>query len=104
MADFGLVDSLKAGGASAVLISLGAIAYKLIKAFCGHRVRSECCGHEGTVGVKVEPMRSQRRTPRNSIEQKQVSPKLSPSATAPVDIDVPKFTLEAPAPSTDSTS
>jgi len=49
-------DALKAGGASATIIAIAAVAYKLISAFCGHRVRSECCGHTGTVGVTTEEM------------------------------------------------
>lgn len=53
-------DALKAGGASAGLISILGIAIKLVQKFCGNRVRSECCGHEGTVGVAVEPMSPKR--------------------------------------------
>jgi hypothetical protein len=49
-------DALKAGGASATIIAIVAVAYKLVSAFCGHRVRSECCGHTGTVGVTTEEM------------------------------------------------
>jgi len=49
-------DALKAGGASATIIAIVAVVYKLVSAFCGHRVRSECCGHTGSVGVTTEEM------------------------------------------------
>ena len=49
-------DALKAGGASATIIAIVAIVYKVVSAVCGHRVRSECCGHIGTVGVITEEM------------------------------------------------
>ena len=48
--------ALEAGGVSATLIAILGIAYKVIQSFCGHRLRSECCGREATVGVNVEDM------------------------------------------------
>ena len=56
-------DALKAGGASAGMISILGIAIKLVQKFCGNRVRSECCGKEGTVGVAVEPMTPREQRP-----------------------------------------
>lgn len=50
------VDALKAGGASATILAIAAIGLKLLQTFCGHRIRSECCGHQGTVGVAMENM------------------------------------------------
>jgi hypothetical protein len=54
---------MKVGGASAGLITIVGIIAKVIQSFCGHRLRSECCGHEATVGVKVENMQSPQRKP-----------------------------------------
>lgn len=53
-------DALKAGGASAAIISILGIVVKVIQSFCGHRLRSECCGREATVGVGVEDMTPKR--------------------------------------------
>lgn len=47
-------DALKAGGASATILAIVGIGLKILQTFCGHRLRSECCGREGTVGVSVE--------------------------------------------------
>lgn len=47
-------DALKAGGASATIILIVGVAFKIIQLFCGHRLRSECCGRTATVGVSVE--------------------------------------------------
>jgi hypothetical protein len=47
-------DALKAGGASATLIMIVGIVIKVVQSFCGHRIRSECCGRSGTIGVSVE--------------------------------------------------
>lgn len=60
------VDALKAGGASATILAIVGIGIKLLQTFCGHRLRSECCGREGTVGMAVEEMTP--RGPRPSIE------------------------------------
>ena len=53
-------DALKAGGASATIMSIVAIAYKIVQSVCGHRLRSDCCGREGTIGIATEVM-----TPRS---------------------------------------
>lgn len=47
-------DALKAGGASATLIMVVGVLVKVIQSFCGHRIRSECCGRSGTIGVSIE--------------------------------------------------
>lgn len=47
-------DAMKAGGASATIIAIVGIAFKLIQSFCGRRVKSECCGYTGSAGVSVE--------------------------------------------------
>lgn len=47
-------DAMKAGGASASIIAIVGIGIKIVQSFCGHRIRSECCGHVGTAGVSVE--------------------------------------------------
>ena len=64
-------DALKAGGASATIIAIVGILYKVLNAFCGHRVRSECCGHTGSVGVITEEM-SPRPTATVQTEAKTV--------------------------------
>jgi hypothetical protein len=46
-------DALKAGGASATIISIFAIVYKVVANVCNHRVKSECCGKEGSVAISV---------------------------------------------------
>lgn len=72
-------DALKAGGASASLIAIVGIAIKLFQSFCGHRVRSECCGKEGSIGVVVDDM--PKREARGSVEVKiHPSPVISPAA------------------------
>ena len=58
-------SALKAGGASATMIAIVGIGIKLFQSFCGKRLRSECCGAEGTMGVSVEEI---PRGPRPSIE------------------------------------
>lgn len=63
-------DALKAGGASATIIAIVAIVYKITSAFCGHRIRSECCGHTGTVGVTTEQM-VQQKTQAEQKEEKE---------------------------------
>ena len=68
-------DALKAGGASATILAIAGIVLKLVQTFCGHRLRSECCGREGAVGVAVEQMTP--REPRPSIEVK-----VTPAASA----------------------
>ena len=67
------VDALKAGGASATILAIAGIGLKLIQTFCGHRLRSECCGREGTVGVAVEEMtpkgpQAKFQSPRPSLQ------------------------------------
>ena len=49
-------DALKAGGASATIIAILGIVVKIVQSFCGHRLRSECCGRTATIGVGVEDM------------------------------------------------
>lgn len=66
------IDALKAGGASATIIAILGIAVKVVKSFCGHRIRSECCNHEATVGVSVEEI---PRTERPSLTTVQVEVK-----------------------------
>lgn len=56
-------DALKAGGASATLILIVGIALKIVQSFCGHRIRSECCGRKATVGITVENMPPQQPSP-----------------------------------------
>lgn len=75
-------DALKAGGASATIITIVGIAVKLFQSFCGNRLRSECCGREGTVGVAVEQMTP--REPRPSIEVKVAEDKPVPRASITV--------------------
>lgn len=75
-------DALKAGGASATLIAIVGIGIKIIQSFCGNRLRSECCGKEGTVGVAVEQMSP--RVPRPSIELRVVEDKPAPNASITV--------------------
>lgn len=52
--DFTFSDAMKAGGASTVLIVAVGLAYKLIQMACNHRIKSDCCGRQGTIGVEVE--------------------------------------------------
>lgn len=59
-------SALKAGGVSASIITIIGIAVKLFQSFCGHRLRSECCGREASVGVSVEEI--PKRSPRPSVE------------------------------------
>jgi hypothetical protein len=93
-------DALKSGGVSASTIAILGIAYKIISKFCGHRLRSECCGREGTVGVSVEEI---PRAPRSSLEHTvavevapsaRPSPVLSPAATS---TSPPTLALGSPA-------
>jgi hypothetical protein len=49
-------DALKAGGASATMILIAGIAVKIIQMACNHRIKSECCGRKGTMGIGVEEM------------------------------------------------
>ena len=65
-------DALKAGGASATLIAIVGIVGKILHSVCGHRIRSECCGREGTVGVKVENMPSPEKRPSLTVPEKVV--------------------------------
>ena len=91
-------DALKAGGASATLIAIVGIAVKIFQSFCGHRLRSECCGREGTVGVSVEQISP--KAPRSSITPKPIADTFVP----PIDIDVPSMiTVKSPPPSRIST-
>jgi hypothetical protein len=64
------IDALKAGGASATIILIVGIAVKLIQMVCGHRLRSECCGHSATMGVALEdiyPPTPQSAAPRPAV-------------------------------------
>jgi hypothetical protein len=47
-------DAMKAGGASTIMIVAVGVTYKLIQMICNHRVRSDCCGRTGSLGVEVE--------------------------------------------------
>lgn len=76
-------SALKAGGASATMIAIAGIAYKILRSFCGNRLRSECCEHEASVGVTVEQMTP--RGPRPSIEVRVVPDMPAP----PADRDAP---------------
>lgn len=70
---------LATGGASASMIAIVGIAIKLFQSFCGHRVRSECCNHEASMGIVVEQM--PKREPRPSVEVKiHPSPVIAPAA------------------------
>jgi hypothetical protein len=60
-------SALEAGGVSATLIAILGIAYKVIQSFCGHRLRSECCGHTATVGVNVENISPKLPKPKVEI-------------------------------------
>lgn len=76
-------DALKAGGASATMIAIVGIAVKIFQSFCGKRLRSECCGKEGSVGVSVEEI--PKREPRQSLEVKiHPSPIAAPAETPSV--------------------
>ena len=86
-------DALKAGGASATMIAIVGVVVKLVQSFCGNRVRSECCGKEGTVGVAVEQMPP--RSARPSIEVRVVEDKPLPRAS----ITVQDKTVGSPPPS-----
>ena len=90
-------DALKAGGASATLIAIAGIAYKIIRSFCGNRIRSECCDHEATVGVAVEQMTP--RGPRPSIEVRVVADTPAP----PADTVAPSKKADSHPPSHTST-
>ena len=86
-------DALKAGGASATILAIAGIALKLVQTFCGHRLRSECCGKEGTVGVAVEQMtpRSQRPSIEVRVDEDKPAPRVS--------IVSPSMTVGSPPPS-----
>jgi hypothetical protein len=71
------MDALKAGGASATMIVIAGVLIKVVQTFCGHRLRSECCGKEGTVGVSIETIEQKPvvqpeiivvKSPRSSLE------------------------------------
>lgn len=53
--------ALEAGGVSASLIAILGVAYKVIQSFCGHKLRSECCGRTATMGVAVDDMSPKKR-------------------------------------------
>ena len=72
-------DALKAGGASATLISIVGIVIKIIQSTCGHRLKSECCGKTATIGVKVESMNSPKPT-ANESKDRSARPSLETTA------------------------
>jgi hypothetical protein len=74
-------DALKAGGASATLIMIIGIAIKLMQSMCGHRLRSECCGRNGTIGVSVENITPTKSNPEVTI----VKSKFPPAPTEPAE-------------------
>jgi hypothetical protein len=49
-------DALKAGGASATMILIVGLVFKVVQMTCNRRIRSECCGRKGTLGIGVEEM------------------------------------------------
>ena len=61
-------DALKAGGASATIITIAGIVIKILHSMCGNRIRSECCGHTATMGVRVETMSSNEKKPEPEPE------------------------------------
>jgi hypothetical protein len=81
-------DALKAGGASATIIAILGIAVKVFQSFCGHRLRSECCGKEATIGVGVENM-----TPKSNRPSLSIPPPVEPLERA-VCVDVEGKTVE----------
>jgi hypothetical protein len=60
-------DALKAGGASATIITIIAVAVKLVQSICGHRIRSECCGHTASIGMNVENMSPHPKQPTEGL-------------------------------------
>jgi hypothetical protein len=81
MSSMDIQTALTAGGASASMIAVAGLIYKILQSFCGKKLRSECCDHEATIGVVVDDM--PKREPRQSIEVKVVphpSPVISPAA------------------------
>jgi hypothetical protein len=61
-------DALKAGGASATIISIFAIVYKVVVNVCNHRVKSECCGKEGTMAISVAEISPPHAKPHAATE------------------------------------
>ncbi len=76
------MDALKAGGASATMIVVVGVLIKVVQTFCGHRLRSECCGREGTVGMSIETIEQKPVAPVQAevIVVKSARPSLEPSA------------------------
>lgn len=65
--EMNFTDALETAGLSASFIAILGIAVKVIQSFCGHRLRSECCGRTATMGVAVDNM-SPKKRPSLSIE------------------------------------
>lgn len=85
-------DALKAGGASASLIAVAGILIKIAQMFCGHRLRSECCGREGTIGISVENIPAPVPAPTEVIVVRSAKPSpVISSSNAPA--DPPTLTL-----------
>lgn len=74
-------DALKTGGASATLIAIIGIIMKVVNTFCGHRCRSECCGHQATAGVRVEAFPSPKDDNLGATFTSNVRQKSSMTAT-----------------------
>ena len=102
--DFTFEDALKSGGASATILAIAGIGYKLLSMFCGKRVRSECCGHEATAAISVEvvqspppaPVEAQsvQRTPRPSVEKRSPVIRVSEASHH----EIPSLDLESRVP------
>lgn len=73
---------LATGGASATMIAIAGLIYKIIQGVCNKRLRSECCDHQGSIGVAVEEM--PKREPRASVEVKIHPSPIITSAPEPV--------------------
>ena len=75
-------DALKAGGASATIILIVGIAVKVIQLACNHRIKSECCGHKGTIGIGVEEMTPEKESKQGAFPPAPTTPAQRASATA----------------------
>lgn len=87
MSSIDIQTALTAGGASASMIAVAGLIYKILQSFCGKKLRSECCEREMSVGVVVDDM--PKREPRPSVEVKihpspVIAPAAAPAAPPPV--------------------
>lgn len=74
-------DALKAGGASATIILIAGVAIKIIQMACNHRIKSECCGHKGTIGIGVEQMTPDKESKEGAFPPAPTSPAHRATAT-----------------------